>query len=265
MNNRFVKIGEAAKLLGVSVQALRNWEVEGKIMPSHRTPGGQRMSDLAELLGVNDLTYPTIAYARVSSSDQKKDLERQHAVLEAFCDKNGWQTEIIRDLGSGMNYNNQGLGRLLELMVHGQMSRLVIPFLVIYHSYVAQTVSLCPIPPHFVKFGNVTSFFRIGIITHKDRLLRFGAEIVFRICELKDIEVVIINKSKQPSFEEELTRDVMEIMTVFCAKLYGRRSHTSKKMAEEIDKIVNDAQLQMQSNFGANNADPLPEDSTQSE
>ena len=227
MNNRFVKIGEAAKLLGVSVQALRNWEVEGKIMPSHRTPGGQRMSDLAELLGVNDLTYPTIAYARVSSSDQKKDLERQHAVLEAFCNKNGWQTEIIRDLGSGMNYNNQGLGRLLELMVHGQMSRLV--------------------------------------ITHKDRLLRFGAEIVFRICELKGIEVVIINKSKQPSFEEELTRDVMEIMTVFCAKLYGRRSHTSKKMAEEIDKIVNDEQLQMQSNFGANNAAPLPEDSTQSE
>ena len=40
---------------------------------------------------------------------------------------------------------------------------IVIPFLVIYHSYVAQTVSLCPIPPHFVKFGNATSFFRIGI------------------------------------------------------------------------------------------------------
>ena len=200
MNNRFVKIGEAAKLLGVSVQALRNWEMEGKIMPSHRTPGGQRMYDLAELLGVNDLSYPTIAYARVSSSDQKEDLERQHAVLEAFCNKNGWQTEIIRDLGSGMNYNKKGLLRLLELMVHGQMSRLV--------------------------------------ITHKDRLLRFGAEIVFRICELKGIEVVIINKGEQPSFEEELTCDVMEIMTVFCAKLYGRRSQKSKKMAEEIENIV---------------------------
>ncbi len=200
MNNRFVKIGEAAKLLGVSVQALRNWEMEGKIMPSHRTPGGQRMYDLAELLGVNDLSSPTIAYARVSSSDQKEDLERQHAVLEAFCNKNGWQTEIIRDLGSGMNYNKKGLLRLLELMVHGQMSRLV--------------------------------------ITHKDRLLRFGAEIVFRICELKGIEVVIINKGEQPSFEEELTCDVMEIMTVFCAKLYGRRSQKSKKMAEEIENIV---------------------------
>jgi predicted site-specific integrase-resolvase len=223
MNNRFVKIGEAAKLLGVSVQALRNWEVEGKIMPSHRTPGGQRMSDLADLLGVNDLTYPTIAYARVSSSDQKKDLERQHAVLEAFCDKNGWQTEIIRDLGSGMNYNNQGLGRLLELMVHGQMSRLV--------------------------------------ITHKDRLLRFGAEIVFRICELKGIEVVIINKGEQPTFEEELTRDVMEIMTVFCAKLYGRRSHKSKKMAEEIENIVSEEKQQLELNLGP----PNTEDRTESE
>jgi predicted site-specific integrase-resolvase len=213
MNNRFVKIGEAAKLLGVSVQALRNWEMEGKIMPSHRMPGGQRMYDLAELLGVNDLTYPTIAYARVSSSDQKEDLERQHAVLEAFCNKNGWKpTEIIRDLGSGMNYNKKGLLRLLELMVRGQMSRLV--------------------------------------ITHKDRLLRFGAEIVFRICELKGIEVVIINKGEQPSFEEELTHDVMEIMTVFCAKLYGRRSQKSKKMAQEIENIVSEEKEQLEMNFG---------------
>ena len=224
MNNRFVKIGEAAKLLGVSVQALRNWEMEGKIMPSHRTPGGQRMYDLAELLGVNDLTYPTIAYARVSSSDQKEDLERQYAVLEAFCNKNGWQpTEIIRDLGSGMHYNKKGLRRLLELMVQGQMSRLV--------------------------------------ITHKDRLLRFGAEIVFRICELKGIEVVIINKGEQASFEEELTRDVMEIMTVFCAKLYGRRSHKSKKMAQEIEHIVSEEKEQLELQCGT----PNSENRTQSE
>ena len=221
MNNRFVKIGEAAKLLGVSVQALRNWETEGKIMPSHRTPGGQRMYDLAKLLGANDLTYPTIAYARVSSSDQKEDLERQHAVLEAFCNKNGWQTEIIKDLGSGMNSNKKGLLRLLELIVDGQMSRLV--------------------------------------LTHKDRLLRFGAEIIFRICELKGIEIVIINKGEQPSFEEELTRDVMEILTVFSAKLYGRRSHKSKKMAEEIENIVSEEKQQMELTFGTPNTEDSPE------
>ena len=223
MNDRFVKIGEAAKILGVNPQTLRRWEEGGVIQPAKRTPKGTRLYSLQELLGVNDLSYSTIAYARVSSSDQKEDLERQHAVLEAFCNKNGWQTEIIRDLGSGMNYNKKGLLRLLELLVRGQMSRLV--------------------------------------ITHKDRLLRFGAEIVFRICELKGIEVVIINKGEQPSFEEELTQDVLEIMTVFCAKLYGRRSHKSQKMAEEIEKIVSEEKQQMELNFGT----PHTEDRTQRE
>ena len=85
-----------------------------------------KIGEAANLLGVNDKTYPTIAYARVSSNDQKEDLERQHAVLEALCNKKGWQTEIIRDLGSGMNDNKKGLLRLLELIVQGQMSRLVL-------------------------------------------------------------------------------------------------------------------------------------------
>ena len=107
MNDRFVKIGEAAKILGVNPQTLRRWEEGGVIQPAKRTPKGTRLYSLQELLGVNDLSYPTIAYARVSSSDQKEDLERQQvSVLEAFCNKNGWKpTEIIRDLGSGMNYN----------------------------------------------------------------------------------------------------------------------------------------------------------------
>ena len=208
MNDRLVKIGEAAKILGVNPQTLRRWEQGGVIQPFKRTPKGTRLYSLQELLGAKDYSYPTIAYARVSSNDQKEDLERQHAVLEAFCNKKGWQTEIIRDLGSGMNYNKKGLGHLLELIVQGQMSRLV--------------------------------------ITHKDRLLRFGAELIFRLCELKGIEIVIINKGEQPSFEEELTRDVMEIMTVFCAKLYGGRSDKSKKLAKEIENIVADENPQQE-------------------
>ena len=222
MNDRFIKIGEAAKILGVNPQTLRRWEKEGVMTPAKRTPKGTRLYSLQELLGVNDLSYRTIAYARVSSPNQKEDLERQQAVLEAFCNKNGWQTEIITDLGSGINYNKKGLLRLLELMVQGQMARLV--------------------------------------ITHKDRLLRFGTEIVFRICELKGIEVVIINKGEQPSFEEELTCDVMEIMTVFCAKLYGCRSHKSKKMAEQLENIVAEAQ-RLEQQFGTSNT----EDRTQPE
>ena len=122
-----------------------------------------------------------------------------------------------------MNYNKKGFLCLLELIVNGQISRLV--------------------------------------LTHKDRLLRFGAEIIFRLCELKGIEIVIINKGEQPSFEEELTQDVMKIMTVFCAKLYGHRSHKSKKMAEEIENIVNAEKQQLEVNFGT----PHTEDRTHSE
>lgn len=212
MNDRFIKIGEASKLLGVNPQTLRRWEDGGFIQPAKRTPKGTRLYSVQELLGAKDIQYPTIAYARVSSRDQKEDLERQHAVLEAYCSKNGWDTIVIKDLGSGMNYKKNGLLELLEIIVFGRAARIV--------------------------------------LTHKDRLLRFGAEIIFRICEMKGIEVVIINKGEQPSFEEELTQDVMEIMTVFCAKLYGRRSHKSKKMAEAIQEIVGDehASVQMELN-----------------
>ena len=224
MNDRLVKIGEAAKILGVNPQTLRRWEDDGVIKPFRRTPKGTRLYSLEELLGAKDLSYPTIAYARVSSSDQKEDLERQHAVLEAFCNKNGWQTEIIRDLGSGMNYNKKGLSRLLELIVQGQMSRLV--------------------------------------LTHKDRLLRFGADLIFRLCELKGIEIVIINKGEQPSFEEELTGDIMEIMTVFCAKLYSRGSHKSKKLAEDIENIVSEEKAELELQFGSQ---PHTADTTESE
>ena len=62
------------------------------------------------------------------------------------------------------------------------------------------------------------------VLTHKDRLLRFGAELVFALCELQGIEIVIIHAGEQPSFEEELAQDVLEIITVFSARLYGARS-----------------------------------------
>ena len=63
------------------------------------------------------------------------------------------------------------------------------------------------------------------IINHKDRLLRFGSEIIFSLCKAKGIAVTILEESPAKSFELELSTDVIELMTVFSAKLYGRRSH----------------------------------------
>ena len=128
----------------------------------------------------------TLAYARVSSHDQKNDLQRQKEVLELFCAQHGWSFEIIEDLGSGMNYRKKGLITLLNRLLSGTVERLV--------------------------------------LTHKDRLLRFGAELIFSICEMNQTEVVIINQSQDSTFEEELAKDVLEIITVFSARLYGSRS-----------------------------------------
>ena len=72
------------------------------------------------------------------------------------------------------------------------------------------------------------------MLTHKDRLLRFGSELIFALCEIENIEIVIINKGEPPSFEEELAQDVIEIITVFSAGLYGSRSHKTKRLLSEL-------------------------------
>ena len=193
--SRFIKIGEAARLLGITVQTLRRWELEGAFLPDRKSKGGTRYYDLDRIIGVkpseNDLT---IAYARVSSHDQKKDLDTQAQLLAQYCVAKGWQFEVIQDLGSGMNYRKKGLKRLLELILERNIKRLV--------------------------------------LTHKDRLLRFGSELIFAMCEAREIEVVMINKGQELSFEEELAQDVLEIITVFSARLYGSRSRKNKKLIE---------------------------------
>jgi predicted site-specific integrase-resolvase len=76
------------------------------------------------------------------------------------------------------------------------------------------------------------------VITHKDRLLRFGAELIFSICEMKNVEVIIVNQGDEPTFEEELAKDVLEIITVFSARLYGSRSNKNKKIIENLKNVV---------------------------
>ena len=205
--NKFLSIQDAAKCLGVSPQTLRRWEKKNKITPSHRTEGGQRRYSASQLQPIScrhNTTYDrlTIAYARVSSHDQKEDLQRQVHMLEIYCASKGWSFSITKDLGSGMNYNKRGLKQLLEQIMDGQIGRLV--------------------------------------LTHKDRLLRFGAELVFSLCAVKNVEVVIINQGDEPSFEEELAKDVLEIITVFSARLYGSRSHKNKQLMANLQKAVVD-------------------------
>lgn len=200
IKSMLVSIKEAAKELGVRPETLRRWEAAGKIDPPIRTPGGKRRYDLAKLRGLvprkASSSRITLAYARVSSHDQKTDLVRQVALLESYCAANGWNYEVLQDLGSGLNYHKKGLRLLIRRICSGEIGRLV--------------------------------------ITHKDRLLRFGSELVFSLCEHFGTEVVIINASEEASFEEELVSDVLEIITVFSARLYGSRSHKNKQVLDAL-------------------------------
>ncbi|MEC6897871.1 MerR family DNA-binding transcriptional regulator [Photobacterium piscicola] len=109
MEKQLVKIGEAARLLGTEPATLRKWEKTGELLPARKTKGGTRYYDVAELLGLNNGSAPTLCYCRISSHDQKSDLDRQQDMLEAYCAAKGWCTQVIRDLGSGMNYRKKGL------------------------------------------------------------------------------------------------------------------------------------------------------------
>ena len=205
-----IKITDAAKHLGIHPDTLRRWANAGKVKVAGYTPGKQRLFRLSdfEALGVSLTsrpvikTKPTIAYARVSSSDPKDDLTRQVQCLELFCSANGWAYEVIKDLGSGMNYNKKGLKQLIKSLCHQEIGRIV--------------------------------------VTHKDRLLRFGSELIFSICSHVGCEVVVINASEDSSYEEDLTRDVLEIITVFSARLYGSRSHKNKKIIEKLKEAADE-------------------------
>jgi putative resolvase len=194
-----LSISEAAKLKGVSTQTLRRWEASGKLIPE-RTPTGHRRYDLSQLMGIKQELSFTVGYARVSSYDQKEELNRQVEVLELFCASNGWQVEIIRDLGTGLNYSKKGLKRLINLITDNKVERLV--------------------------------------ITNKDRLLRFGSELIFSLCEIFGTEVVIINRTEDSSHEEDLAQDILEIITVFSARLYGSRSSKNKQLVEQLKDVA---------------------------
>jgi putative resolvase len=205
---RIVSISEAAEVLGVSITTLRRWEAAGKLVAEH-TAGGHRRYDLAklrpELFRTADQGQrKTVAYVRVASPDYKDDLEQQQLLLQRYCARQGWTFEVIADLGSGVNYHKKGLKRLVSEMLDGQVGRLV--------------------------------------ITHKDRLLRFGAELVFAICEAKNVEVVILNQGEDTVFEEDLAKDMQEIITVFGARLYGSRSRKHQKLLDRVKQAVDEPQ-----------------------
>ncbi|WP_420811477.1 IS607 family transposase [Natranaerobius trueperi] len=190
----YLSIKEAAAFLGVAESTLRRWENEDKLTPE-RTSGGHRRYSKDSLIAFKDKkdnNKLTIGYCRVSSSDQKEDLKRQVENVTNYCIANGYQFRIIEDLGSGLNYKKKGLKELLAIIENRDVERIV--------------------------------------VNYKDRLMRFGYEVLEEICKLNNVDIEIINHSEDKTYEEELVDDVLSVITVFSSRLYGSRSRKTKEI-----------------------------------
>ena len=142
-----------------------------------------------------NLNRLTIGYCRVSSHKQKDDLERQIENVKTYLIAKGQPFEIISDIGSGINYKKKGLKELIKLITQNKVEKVV--------------------------------------ILYKDRLLRFGFELVEYIASLYNCEIEIMDNTEK-SEQQELVEDLVQIITVFSCKLQGKRAGKARKLVKEL-------------------------------
>lgn len=195
-----ISIGKFAKMVGVTPTTLRRMHDAGELIPYHVTKGGTRYYSTEQLkmfLPDTEQSKKVVGYCRVSTPAQKDDLETQIANVKSYMYAKGYQFEIIEDIGSGINYKKKGLQKLISMISNREISKIV--------------------------------------VLYKDRLIRFGFELIEYLCSINNIEIEIIDNTTH-SKEQELTDDLIQIITVFANKLYGQRSKKTKKLIDEVKK-----------------------------
>jgi len=187
----FLTVSEAAKLLRRSVHTLQRWDRDG-VLTAKRTPTGRRVYERAALLEylgvVPDIKERrAVAYCRVSSQAQRPDLKNQRSVVQEFCVARGIaNVEMIEEIGGGLNFKRKEFLRLIDAIVGGEISFLV--------------------------------------LAHKDRLARFGFDLLAHLCRDHKCELLVIDAEKL-SPEHEMVQDLMTIVHCFSSRLYGLRNY----------------------------------------
>ncbi|KDR96720.1 Predicted site-specific integrase-resolvase [Peptoclostridium litorale DSM 5388] len=198
---KYYSIGKFAALIGKTPQTLRDWHKKGSFMPHHVTEGGTRyysQEQLNHFLGIKGIEArqkKIIGYCRVNSPKQKNDLARQVENVKSYMIAKGYQFTVISDVGSGINYNRKGLNQIIDMITNSEVEKLV--------------------------------------ILYKDRLLRFGFELIESLCAKYGTVIEIIDNTEKTE-EQELVEDLVQIITVFSCKLQGKRAHKAKKMIKEL-------------------------------
>lgn len=184
---------DACEILQLDPTTLRKWDREGKIRCVRLSNKYRRIpeSEINRILGVQKNRSEAI-YARVSSHDQREDLNRQIQKLGKYAPG----AIVFSDIKSGMRFNRKGFMELLNLIESDEISKIY--------------------------------------ITHKDRMARFGYDLVESICGIHGTEIVETDGEEIVSASEEMTIDLISIITSFSARLYGLRSHKMKNILEAV-------------------------------
>ena len=197
--SKYYSINKFSKILGVSAQTLRNGNKKGKLHPHHTSSNGYRYyshEQLNQVMNVKpNLDRIVIGYCRVSSNKQKDDLERQIENMKLYLTAQGKPFEIISDIGSGIDYKKKGLKELMKRISQNKVDKVV--------------------------------------VFYKDRLLRFGFELVEYIASLYDCNIEIIDHTEKTE-QQELVEDLVQIITVFSCKLQGKRANKARKLVKEL-------------------------------
>ena len=212
------KPNEFADMLGVSVKTLQRWDNDGKLK-ARRSPTDRRYythKQYVDYIGEgNSRNRKTIIYTRVSTSNQKDDLENQVEFLKQYANAKGIIVdEIFEDVGSGLNYNRKKWNKLLEDCMLGLVKTI--------------------------------------LVAHRDRFIRFGFEWFEKFLKSNDVDIIIVNNEKL-SPQEEMISDLISIIHVFSCKIYGLRKY-KKQIKEDVD-IANGIQNGIEPDYGAEEVD----------
>lgn len=206
ISDKLLTIKTAAELLGITTITLKRYS-EKTIKPI-LTEGGHRryrFSDIQKLKGEKvsnkDNNNIVCCYVRVSSHDQKKngDLERQKSRVLQYAIEHKYQIDyIFEEVGSGLNDNRYKLNKLFELVINKDICKV--------------------------------------IVEHKDRLTRFNYKVYETFFKSYNVEIEVIEEELNKSFEDELVKDMISLMSSFSARIYGKRSHRNKVKNENTKK-----------------------------
>jgi len=206
---RLLRPKEVCQRLGISYSTLSRWVREGRIR-AIRTAGGKyrvpesEVRRIAEGLPVSKEVRAVI-YARVSSSDQRSDLERQIQYLTEYCASKGYRViDVLSDVASGLKTDRRGLLKLFNYVVNRQVD--------------------------------------VVVVTYRDRLTRFGFDYLEYFFEQYGVRVEVVFGEEPKDAHQELVEDLIEIITSFAGKLYGMRSRKKKELVEGFKKLLEEVE-----------------------